>query len=55
MGARLARKLPLGDPVHFPVTAVLCGRRNNVPEPLSEFFLYLTISSVSSKSRTGHS
>ena len=37
MGARLARKLPLGDPVHFPVTAVLCGRRNNVPEPNSEF------------------
>jgi hypothetical protein len=36
MGARLARKLPLGEPVHFPVTAVLCGRRNNVPEPHSE-------------------
>jgi len=36
MGARLARKLPLGDPVHFPVTAVLCGRRNNVPEPHSK-------------------
>lgn len=35
MGARLARKLPLGDPVHFPVTAVLCGRRNNAPEPHS--------------------
>ena len=33
MGARLARKLPLGEPVHFPVTAVLCGRRNNCPEP----------------------
>ncbi len=36
MGARLARRIPLSDPVHFPVTAVLCGRRNNVPEPNSE-------------------
>jgi len=36
MGARLARRIPLSDPVHFPVTAVLCGRRNNVPEPNSK-------------------
>ena len=36
MGARISRHLALDDPVHFPVTAVLCGRRNNVAEPQSE-------------------
>ncbi len=33
MGARLHRKLPLGEPVCQPVDAVLAGRRNNPPEP----------------------
>ena len=33
MGARLSRRLPLSAPVHFPVIAVLSGRRNNPPEP----------------------
>jgi hypothetical protein len=36
MGARIARGLGLSDPVHFPVTSVLCGRRNNTPDPKSE-------------------
>lgn len=33
MGCRLFRKLDAKDPVHYPVTAVLPGRRNNPPEP----------------------
>jgi hypothetical protein len=33
MGARLSRRLPLSAPVHFPVIAVMSGRRNNPPEP----------------------
>ncbi len=33
IGTRLHRKIPLGQPVCFPVDAVLCGRRNNPPEP----------------------
>jgi hypothetical protein len=33
MSARLRRRLPPGQPVHNPVTAVLPGRRNNPPEP----------------------
>ena len=33
MGARLYRRVPLGQPVHTPVNAVLPGRRNNPPEP----------------------
>jgi hypothetical protein len=32
MGARLSRRLPLSAPVHFPVIAVMSGRRNNPPE-----------------------
>ncbi len=32
MSARLFRRLPLTEPVHTPVTAVLPGRRNNPPE-----------------------
>ncbi|HWV98889.1 MAG TPA: hypothetical protein VNZ64_04265 [Candidatus Acidoferrum sp.] len=30
--ARLRRRLPLGEPVHSPVAAILPGRRNNPPE-----------------------
>jgi hypothetical protein len=33
MGARLHRRLPLGEPLWHPVDAVLAGRRNNPPEP----------------------
>jgi len=33
MAARLYRRVPLGQPVHTPVNAVLAGRRNNPPEP----------------------
>jgi hypothetical protein len=33
IGARLSRRLPLHAPVHFPVIAVMSGRRNNPPEP----------------------
>ena len=33
MGARLSRRLPLSAPVHFPVIAVMSGRRNNPAEP----------------------
>lgn len=33
IGARLARRVPLGVPVCEPVNAVLVGRRNNPPEP----------------------
>ncbi len=33
MGLRLFRKLKADQPVHFPVDAVLSGRRNNPPEP----------------------
>lgn len=32
IGARLHRKIPLGQPVYHPVDAVLTGRRNNPPE-----------------------
>ncbi len=32
-GARLRRKVPAGSPVIFPVSSVLCGHRNNPPEP----------------------
>ncbi|MDD5036683.1 MAG: hypothetical protein PHE55_18240 [Methylococcaceae bacterium] len=32
MGARLHRRVPLHEPVIFPVSAVLSGRRNNPPE-----------------------
>ncbi|HEU4474357.1 MAG TPA: hypothetical protein VFR72_05940, partial [Gemmatimonadales bacterium] len=32
IGARLSRRLPLHAPVHFPVIAVMSGRRNNPPE-----------------------
>jgi hypothetical protein len=31
-GARFFRKIPLGAPVHFPVNAVLAGRRCNPPD-----------------------
>jgi hypothetical protein len=33
MGARLRRRLPMSQPLHTPVAAVLPGRRNNPPEP----------------------
>jgi hypothetical protein len=33
VGARLHRRIPAGDPVMFPVGAVLMGRRLNPPEP----------------------
>ncbi len=33
MAARLFRRVPLGQPVHTPVHAVLAGRRNNPPDP----------------------
>lgn len=33
MATRLYRRIPLGQPVHTPVNAVLPGRRNNPPEP----------------------
>jgi hypothetical protein len=32
MGTRLAREIPSGNPVYFPVNAVLAGRRNNPPD-----------------------
>ena len=32
IAARLERGIPAGRPVHFPVNAVLCGRRNNPPD-----------------------
>lgn len=32
LGTRLYRRVPLGQPVHFPVNAVLPGRRNNPPD-----------------------
>ena len=32
LGARLFRRIPLREPVRFPVNAVLAGRRNNPPE-----------------------
>jgi hypothetical protein len=41
MGARLRRRLPISQPLHTPVAAVLPGRRNNPPEvgvrPLAVF------------------
>lgn len=33
IGARLDREIPAGETVHFPVNAVLAGRRNNPPDP----------------------
>jgi hypothetical protein len=33
IAARLEREIPAGRPVHFPVNAVLSGRRNNPPDP----------------------
>lgn len=33
MATRLHRRVPLGQPVHQPVNAVLPGRRNNPPDP----------------------
>ena len=33
IGARLDRGIPAGEPVYFPVNAVLPGRRNNPPDP----------------------
>ncbi len=33
MGTRFKRRVPLGTPIANPVNAVLCGRRNNPPEP----------------------
>ncbi len=33
IGTRLAREIPPHAPVHFPVNAVLAGRRNNPPDP----------------------
>ncbi|MGD0058481.1 MAG: hypothetical protein ABSD58_03595 [Verrucomicrobiia bacterium] len=35
MATRLYRRIPLGQPVHTPVNAVLPGRRNNPPEPVA--------------------
>jgi phosphoenolpyruvate carboxykinase (diphosphate) len=32
IGTRLAREIPPGNRVHFPVSAVLAGRRNNPPD-----------------------
>jgi len=32
-GTQLQRAIPVGQPVHVPVQAVLLGRRNNPPEP----------------------
>ena len=32
IAARLEREIPAGRPVHFPVTAVLAGRRNSPPD-----------------------
>lgn len=32
MGTRFFRKIPMDQPVHFPVNAVLPGRRNNPPD-----------------------
>ncbi len=33
LGTRLQRRIPMGQPVHFPVNAVLPGRRNNPQAP----------------------
>ncbi len=33
VGARLNREIAAGDPIFFPVRAVLAGRRNNPPQP----------------------
>lgn len=33
IGARLFRRVPLEQPIHFPVNSVLPGRRNNPPDP----------------------
>jgi hypothetical protein len=33
IGTRLAREIPANAAAHFPVNAVLCGRRNNPPDP----------------------
>jgi hypothetical protein len=33
IAARLEREIPASRPVHFPVTAVLAGRKNSLPDP----------------------
>jgi hypothetical protein len=33
VSARLERGVPVGQPIHFPVNAVLAGRRNSPPDP----------------------
>jgi len=33
VSARLERGIPAGQPIHFPVNAVLAGRRNSPPDP----------------------
>ncbi len=35
IAARLEREIPAGEPVHFPVNAVLSGRRNSPADPAS--------------------
>lgn len=37
VGMRLFRGLPVDDPVHVPVGAILSGRRNNPPDPENGF------------------
>ena len=36
MGARLHRHVPLNQPLHTPVTAIMPGRRNNPPDTVSK-------------------
>ncbi len=36
-GMRLFRKIPVNQPVHAPVGAILSGRRNNPPDPANGF------------------
>ncbi|TWT79333.1 hypothetical protein CA13_07320 [Planctomycetes bacterium CA13] len=36
-GMQLHRSLPADAPIHVPVGAVLCGRRNNPPDPVAGF------------------
>jgi hypothetical protein len=36
MAARLLRRIPLDAPLHTPVSAVMPGRRNNPPDPVSQ-------------------
>jgi len=35
VGMRFSLRIPLSEPVHFPIQAVLPGRRNNPPDPAS--------------------